>query len=110
MNWKVVYYDTKVEDAILNWPKKILQRYLRIVTLIKEEGPDLGMPFTRSIGKGLFEIRVKAQEGIGRVFFCYTLKTKIVILHSFIKKTQKIPKGELEVVKKRMKEVIRYEL
>ena len=33
-------------------------------------GPDLGMPHTRAMGDGLFELRLKAAEGIARVFFC----------------------------------------
>ena len=57
------------------------------------------------MGGGLFEIRAKGKEGIGRSFYC-TLKGKeIVILHSFIKKSQKTPKRELDLAKKRMKEI-----
>jgi phage-related protein len=107
MKWEIVYYNTNVQEAILKWPKKMLQRYLRIVDLIGKGGPDLGMPFTKSIEKGLFEIRVKAQEGIGRAFFCYLVKSKIIILHSFIKKTQKTPKKEVDITRRRMKEVIK---
>ncbi len=52
-------------------------------------GPNLGMPFTRAMGKGLFEIRAKGKEGIGRAFFCTIVDRRIVILHTFIKKSQK---------------------
>jgi len=37
---------------------------------MEEYGPNLGMPHTRALGNGLFEIRAKAEEGIGRAFFC----------------------------------------
>jgi phage-related protein len=58
------------------------------------------------MGGGLFEVRAKGKEGIGRSLFC-TLKGKeIVILHSFIKKTQTTPKRELEKARKRKKELI----
>jgi phage-related protein len=68
-------------------------------------GPALGRPYTESMGEGLFEIRAKGKEGIGRSLFC-TLKGKeIVILHSFIKKTKKTPNRELKLARKRMKEV-----
>ena len=110
MKWKIDYYNANVQKAILKWPKKMLQRYLRVVGLIEEDGPDLGMPFTKSIEKGLFEIRIKAREGIGRAFFCYRIKSKIIILHGFIKKTQKIPEKELDITRRRMKEVIKNEL
>jgi len=50
-------------------------------------------------------IRAKGQEGIGRSLYCMMKGQEIVILHSFIKKTQKTPKKELDLAKKRMKEV-----
>jgi len=53
---------------------------------MEEYGPNLGMPHTRALGNGLFEIRAKAEEGIGRAFFCTMVGKKIVILHSFIKR------------------------
>lgn len=63
--------------------------------MIEEFGPALGLPYTKAIGEGLFEIRAKGKEGIGRSFFCTVKGKKIVILHSFIKKSQKTPKREL---------------
>jgi phage-related protein len=70
-------------------------------------GPYLGMPFTRAMGEGLTEIRAKGQEGIGRAFFCTSGSQEIVILHAFIKKTQKTPRKELALARKRLKEVRR---
>jgi phage-related protein len=57
------------------------------------------------MGNGLFEIRAKSQEGIGRSLFCMLKGKEIIILNSFVKKTQKTPKKELELAKKRMKEI-----
>ncbi len=70
-----------------------------------ESGPNLGLPFTRSMGDGLFEIRAKGREGIGRAFFCTVVGSKVVILRSFIKKSRKTPARELKIARKRMKEV-----
>ena len=67
-------------------------------------GPDLGMPHTRAMGDGLFELRLKAAEGIGRVFYLAATGQKIVMLHQFIKKSAKTPVRELDVARKRMKE------
>ena len=60
---------------------------------------------SRCLGDGLFEFRVKAQEGIGRVFFCTVVNREVIILHTFIKKTQQTPKKEITIAKKRMREV-----
>jgi len=57
------------------------------------------------MGAGLFEIRAKGREGIGRALFCTVKCLEIVILHSFIKKTQRTPKKELEKARRRMKEL-----
>jgi len=57
------------------------------------------------MGKGLFEIRARAQEGIGRYFYCTTIKREIIILHAFIKKTQKTPKKELDIALSRLGEL-----
>ena len=68
-------------------------------------GPDLGMPHTRSMGEGLFELRIKAAEGIARVFYCTVVNHRIVLLHQFVKKTDKTPAKELEIARRRLKEV-----
>ena len=68
-------------------------------------GPDLGMPHTRAMGDGLFELRLKAGEGIARIFYCTRVGRRIVMLHQFIKKTEKTPVKELLVARTRMEEL-----
>ena len=65
------------------------------------------MPYTAPMGHGLFEIRAKGKEGIGRSLFCTIKGREIIILHSFVKKSQKTPKKDLDIAIKRMKEVKR---
>jgi len=55
--------------------------------------------------RGLFEIRAKGKEGVGRFFFCCLVGQEVVILHSFIKKAQKIPQKEMKIARNRLKEV-----
>lgn len=68
-------------------------------------GPDLGMPHTRAMGGGLFELRIKAAEGIARVFYCTVIGRRIVFLHQFVKKSAKTPPKELQIARQRMKDV-----
>ncbi|WP_413649227.1 type II toxin-antitoxin system RelE/ParE family toxin [Pantoea sp. B65] len=68
-------------------------------------GGNLGEPHTSAFGNGLFELRVKGNEGIGRVFFCAVVGKRIVMLHSFIKKTPKTPRKELSIAEARLREV-----
>ena len=72
-----------------------------------EFGSNLGMPHTRPLEGGLFELRVKSKEGIARVFFCTKVGKKIIMLHSFVKKSQKTPQKELRIAQTRMSEVIK---
>ena len=109
MNWRIIYYNRKLEEQILNLPEGLLARYLRLTDLMLEFGSNLGPPHTRLIENNLFELRVKSKEGIARVFFCTKVGKKIIMLHSFIKKSQKIPKKELKIAKSRMSEVMKNE-
>ena len=72
---------------------------------MEDFGSNLGPPHTAPMGDGLFELRIHGQDGIARVFFCTKIGRKIIMLHCFIKKTQKTPKRELDIAIKRMKEV-----
>ena len=105
MGWQITYYSESVYKNIENWPVGIRAFYARVTECIKVYGPNLGMPFTRPMGKGLFEIRVKGKEGIGRAFFCTAVGNKIIVLHTFIKNPQKTPQKELKIARKRLKEV-----
>ena len=109
MAWKIKYFNENLERKILNFSDGLMARYLRLTDLMVEFGANLGLPHTKSIDKGLFELRVKGKEGIARVFFCTKIGKKIIMLHSFIKKSQKTPKKEIEVAKNRMKEVLKNE-
>jgi phage-related protein len=105
MDWKIKYYNEAVKQDVRCFEKSIKAKYFAITDMILEHGPHLGMPFTKTMGKGLFEIRAKGQAGIARGFFCTIKNNTIIILHVFVKKTQKTPQKELNLAQKRMKEV-----
>jgi phage-related protein len=109
MKWQILYYSQKLENEILNLPDGLLARYLRLTDLMLEFGSNLGLPHTQAIENGLFELRVKSKEGIARVFFCTKVGKKIIMLHSFVKKSQKTPKKEIKIAKTRMSEVMENE-
>lgn len=104
------YYNQSVFDDAKALPKLIKAKFEAIMDKMVEHGPDLGMPFTKAMGKGLFEIRAKAREGIVRGFYCTIAGDRIVILHVFVKKSQATPKKELDLALKRLKEVKHYDI
>lgn len=96
MNWKITYYSDSVQEEILAMPAGFLGRYLRYADRMEVFGPDLGMPHIRAMGDGLFELRLKASEGISRVLSCTMFGRKILMLQQFIEKTDKTPRENLK--------------
>lgn len=105
MHWTVDFYNESVEEAILAMPPKIQARMIKLLELIEEHGANLGPPHTEAMGNGLFEVRAKAQEGIGRSLYCYMKGKHIMVLHAFVKKSAKTPKQELNLALQRKREV-----
>jgi phage-related protein len=105
MDFSIEYYSDSVAEEIVTLPDTLAARYVVLTRRMVAVGPNLGAPHTETFGDGLFELRLKGQEGIARVFFCALVGRRIMMLHSFIKKSQKTPLREIEVARKRMKEV-----
>ena len=105
MSFQLQFYNSNVQAAINAWPTRISASFVRIAEQMVVSGPNLGMPYTRPFGDGLLEIRAKGAEGIGRAFFCCIVGRQVIILHGFIKKTQATPAKELEIARKRLKEI-----
>ena len=87
----------------LSWEdRKLVGRDIQNV----EFGWPLGMPYCRSLGDGLWEVRSDLTDGkIGRVIFCLA-RDRMVLLHGFVKKTPKTPARDLRLARKRMQEVL----
>lgn len=105
MTWTVRFFDRRLEASILALPAGFVARFVRYAERMEVHGPDLGMPHTRAMGQGLFELRLKSAEGIARIFYCAVFDRQIVMLHEFVKKTDKTPARELKIARRRMKEV-----
>ncbi len=105
MNYTVEYFHPRIQAEIESWPDGILADYAHLIELLIEFGPNVKMPHSRAMGKGLFELRPKGREGIGRTFYCFNVGRRIIILHAFIKKTTTTPRAELKIAQKRIKEV-----
>jgi phage-related protein len=65
----------------------------------------VGLPLVRPLGVGLWEIRSKLDNRISRVIF-YIDKGHLILLHGFIKKTEKTPEDDLNLAKRRAKDLL----
>ena len=107
MDYAISYYSDTVQEQILELPDTLAARYIVLTRRMIALGPNIGEPHTKAFGEGLFELRLKGAEGIARVFFCTLAGKRIVMLHSFIKKSDRTPAREREVAETRMKEIKR---
>ena len=82
MPWEMQYYSETVRQDIAAWPVGIRAMYARITERVQVFGPR-------------------------RAVFCTTAGQTIMILYAFIKKTQKTPQRDLELARRRLREVRR---
>jgi phage-related protein len=107
VDYTINYYSDAVQEQIMELPDTLAARYIVLTRRMIALGPNLGEPHTKAFGDGLFELRLKGAEGIARVFFCTLVGRRIVMLHSFIKKSERTPAREREIAETRMKEIKR---
>lgn len=95
--YTIEFANENARQELIGLPMSIRQKAFALLDRMKIFGPSLGMPHTRAMGDGLFEVRATGQEGIGRVLYCTQIGRMIVVLHCFVKKSQKTPKKELDI-------------
>lgn len=74
------------------------------IKLLSEYGNQLREPYSKSMGDGLFELRIKFSSDISRIFYFFIVDNKIILTNGFIKKTVKTPKAELDLARKYKKD------
>lgn len=104
----VFYRSDKGVEPVRDWLKVLPVADRRIVGFdiaMVEFGWPVGMPLCRSLGGGLWEVRCNLTHGrIARVIFC-AAQGRMMLLHAFVKKTQKTPSPDLDIARKRQKEI-----
>jgi len=106
--WEVLFYhdsagDSPVKDFIRNLPKVERTRIGQGIESLEISGPSIRMPHARPITseKGLFELRIKGEDNLYRIFYCHYTGKTFVLLHAFTKKTRKTPEKEIHIAKQR---------
>jgi len=116
MKWSIELYEKDngqcpVLEFILSLPPKHQAKVEREIDLLEEFGINLTYPHTRKIEGGsykdLWELRIKFARDISRIFYFIHLNNKFVLLHGFVKKSNKTPKNELEKAKNYMIDYLR---
>jgi phage-related protein len=97
-------------EPVRDWLKDMERADRRVIgadIATVEYGWPVGMPTCRALGDGLWEVRSSLAGGrIARVIFCIA-KGRMALLHGFIKTTQKMPKADFDLARKRKQEIER---
>lgn len=112
MSWTVEYYidasgKEPVADFIDSLPASAQAKVLRLISLLADYGVLLKEPYTKQIKGKLRELRVRDNSGAVRVlYFTFTGK-RFILLHGFVKKTDKTPDRHIEAAEKRMNDFVK---
>lgn len=109
MPWEIVFYRDKngkepLAEFLNGLPVKTRARVVKLFDLLASAGVLLKEPYTRQIRGKIRELRVKDNLGHIRVLYFTFTGRRFVLLHGFLKKTDKTPEREIEIAEKRMKE------
>ena len=107
MLWSVeLFLNGQVREALDEFPLDMRASFQRIVELIQLHGLErVREPYLKHLQGPLWEIRMKGKSGIARAIYVTAIGKRVIIVHVFIKKTQKTPRREITTALKRAKEI-----
>lgn len=92
------------EDELMAIPADMRARFLHIAELLEGLGPqNVGMPHIRHLEEKLWEMRMTGRDGIARAVYVARTGKLLMVLHVFIKKTQKTPRRNIEIAYERLR-------
>ncbi|MBJ7417088.1 MAG: type II toxin-antitoxin system RelE/ParE family toxin [Niveispirillum sp.] len=106
MMWTVHFVDRDVQAALQAMPVDIRASFARIVELMQTHGLErVHEPYVKHLEGKLWEMRMKGRDGIARAVYVTATGKRIVVVHVFVKKTQRTPRREIDIALKRAGEV-----
>lgn len=105
-SFEIVFYEDEngafpAEEFILSQDTKMKAKIFRMLELLETWGSDLREPYSKHLGDGIFELRIKLGSDISRVLYFFVCHRRIVLTNAFSKKAQKTPVREIALAKKR---------
>ena len=97
---EVRFCDDALPEFIDGLEVSTVAKVLRTIDLLEEFGHRLGMPHSKKVAGRLFELRVRGRQEV-RIFYTFYQETA-VLLHGFVKKSQKIPRGEINLAQQKL--------
>lgn len=105
MMFEVIYYDyDEFLDFLKEIPVKLSVKITHHIQLLEEDYNIMGEPYSKPLGDGIFELRIKQSTNIARILYFYDEGKVIVIANGYLKKKNKVNKNILNKAKKIKKE------
>ena len=89
-----------VEDFMDSLPEKMRSKAIDSIKILRQYGNQLREPYSKPVGDGILELRIKFASDISRIFYFFFSGNKIILTNGYIKKTPKTPSGEIKLAKK----------
>ena len=106
MPWTIQSLNAAVEAEIAALPADMQARYLRLADLIEAHGLEsMGASHVKHLEGRLWELRITGRDGIACAIYVTASGQRVVVLHVFIKKTQKTPTRGLDTARRRLREL-----
>jgi|SRR5208282_3397312 len=106
MEWTVVYLNDTVQAEVEALALELRAKFQRIVELIRSKGLEqVREPYVKHLEGRLWEMRLSGPNTIARLIYVAASGRRVVVLHAFVKKTEKTPRRALEIARLRAKEV-----
>ncbi|MEO6717362.1 MAG: type II toxin-antitoxin system RelE/ParE family toxin [Novosphingobium sp.] len=104
--WTVTYVSDVAEAEVEALPQDTRASFIRIVDMIVASGLErMREPYVKHIEAKIWEMRLKGRDGIARSLYVTATGRRVVVLRTFVKKTEKTPQREIEIALRRAKEV-----
>lgn len=104
-NWTVETLDSRVDRELAALAPDLRARFVRIAELLMDQGPQrVHEPYVKPLGDKLWEMRMKGRDGIARAIYIAAYGRRLVVLHVFVKKTEKTPRMALDTAASRARQ------
>ena len=106
MSWQIEFFNDVARAEVEDLPADFRSRFERIGELIRTHGlKRVGEPYVKHLEGKIWEIRMKGRDGVARSLYVTAAGRRVIVLRTFIKKTQKTPRREIDLAVQRAKEL-----
>jgi phage-related protein len=104
--WSIEFLNAVARAEVDDLPVDLRARFERIGELVRTFGLErVGEPYVKHLQGKVWEMRMKGRDGIARSLYVTAKGRRVVVLRTFVKKTQKTPRREIELALERAKEL-----